>query len=614
MIPILYAPGTKDYTSNGMGGLSEAISCTVTEERNGEFELEMQYPITGERYKEITVSAIIKAAPGDGRGAQGFRIYKITKPINGIVTVYAEHISYQLSSIPVQPFSAASAAEALTGLKDNAVVDCPFEFWTDKTTEGNFSVTEPASIRSRLGGVEGSILDLYKGEYEFDNYTVRLWNKRGSDKGVTVSYGKNLTDLTQEENISNTITGVMPYWKSEEALVMLPEKVILSEKAENFPYPRIATVDFSSEFDEQPTEEQLRSKANEYISQTGIGVPSISIKISFQPLWQTEEYKDIAPLERVGLCDDITVRFEKLGVSATAEVIKTSYNVLLDRYDSVELGEAKTNLASDLVYQQQEINQKPSRGFLEDAVNNATNWITNGGGYIVGVKDGNGDWTEICSLDQKGIETARKVWRWNNGGFGFSSSGYGGPYRTAITQDGVIVADFIKAGVLQGIEIIAELGKIAGWSINSQAIYKDATKGDGTIYRVYFQPPLQSAPEKTWVLSCQESKDGGKTFTGRFILYSDGSAKFGDLVIDGTNIAFGDTQEKGLAISRTGLSFFNNGKNVAAFSTQEDGGTISLGNGQLQAQYINGYRGYTGTISIDGKTISVGGGIIYNVQ
>lgn len=388
--------------------------------------------------------------PGDGREGQGFQIYKITKPINGIITIYAEHISYQLSSIPVSPFTATSTAEALTGLSDHAAVECPFTFWTDKTTSADFAVTEPSSIRSRLGGVSGSILDVYGGEYEFNNYTVKLWNKRGADNGVALRYGKNITDLEQEENISNTITGIYPYWKgAEEDYVELPEKVILSDKAENYPYPRIAAVDFSGEFEEKPTEAQLRSKSETYIKQSGIGVPTVSIKVSFIALWQTEEYKEIAPLERVQICDDVTVEFDQLGVSTKAEVIKTVYNVLLDRYDTIELGESRTNLASDLVYQQQEISKKPSTSFLQNAVTNATNWITGAnGGYVVLHKNADGQPYEILILDTPDISTAKDIWRWNQGGLGHSKNGYSGPYTTAITQDGQIVADFITAGTM----------------------------------------------------------------------------------------------------------------------------------------------------------------------
>ena len=206
MIPILYESNTTSFNTNGIGRLSDAITCIVTEERNGQYELQMTYPLDGALYNDLQVSRIIWAVPSDGEEEQAFRIYKVSRPISGIVTVYAEHISYQLSCVPVSRYSATSAAAAMSGLASHAAVDCPFTFWTDLTTSGDFSVDAPAGIRSMLGGTEGSILDVFGGEYKWDNYVVRLYAHRGADNGVTLRYGKNITDLKQEENITNTVT------------------------------------------------------------------------------------------------------------------------------------------------------------------------------------------------------------------------------------------------------------------------------------------------------------------------------------------------------------------------------------------------------------------------
>lgn len=549
MIPILYGEKEKTYDNNGLGGLADAITCSVSEERNGAFELEMTYPITGALYSEIKTSAQIMATPGDGRNRQVFRIYKISKPLNGIITINAEHISYQLSYIPVAPFQAENVTQALHGLENNAAEECPFTFWTDKSTTAEFKVEEPVSIRSRLGGVQGSILDVYGGEYDFDMYTVRLYNQRGADRGVVLRYGKNITDLEQEENISNTITGIFPYWKDSEGnLVQLPEKIISAESAKNYPYPRTIPYDFSEEFEEAPTEEQLRTAAENYIKKSGIGVPSVSISVSFVALWQTEEYKEIAPLERVQLCDTVTVQFSELGVSATSKVNKTVWNVLKERYESIELGDAKSNLSTTIVAQEQEIEKKPSESFLQDAVNNATNWITNGRGYMVGIRDADGNLMEICSLDKKGIEEAMSVWRWNNGGFGHSKTGYNGPYTTAITQDGKIVADFILAGTLlanlikAGVlsdksgnfyldmengtlrmkngeftgKITSESGKIGKWNIEGNGLYGNYIDKSGNEYSVFLQPPTEQDGENTWVISMQKNQ------IGQMIVYANG--------------------------------------------------------------------------------------------
>lgn len=450
MIPILFKPKTTDFTTNGIGRLSDAISCYVTEERNGLYELEMKYPVDGIFYKDIGYSSVVYAENGNKNKAQPFEVYKISKPLNGIVTICARHISYQLSYIPCSPFSATGVAEALQGLKDNAAIACDFEFWTDKVTAADFAVKVPSSIRSKLGGNQGSILDVYGGEYEFDAYTVKLHANRGSNNGVVLRYGKNITDLKQEENIENTVTGIYPYWSDTEGnVVTLPEKVVMSDNSNNFPHTRVIPIDFTQEFDSVPTESDLRNKTTEYIKAHNIGVPSVNISVSFELLWQTEGYKDIAPLEKVGLCDIVSVEYEKLGVNAEAKVIKTIYDTLKGKYKSIEVGEARSTLASTIVAQEKKLEEKPSKGFLDAAVKNATNWITGAnGGYVIFHKNANGQPYEILIMDTPDITTAVNVWRWNMNGWGYSNNGYNGPYNMAATIDGGFVADFITAGTM----------------------------------------------------------------------------------------------------------------------------------------------------------------------
>lgn len=449
MNPVLYESTESTFETNGLGVLSDTISCQVVEERNGIFEITLEYPLTGIHYQEIKQRRIIFVKPNPYEDPQPFRIYRITKPLSRKITVYAQHISYDLSGVPVSPFSSGSVTGALSGLKTNAAVTNPFSFWTDKTSTGDFAVTVPTSTRTLLGGSDGSILDVFGGEYKFDRWTVRLYNNRGKNSGVSIRYGKNLMDLQQDENISNVVTGIYPYWLSSEGeLTELPEKIVNAPGTYDF--TRISAIDFSGDFEEAPTEEQLRDRANDYISSNNVGVPTVSITVEFQSLEQTEEYKDIALLERVNLCDTVNVEYSELGVSATAKCVKTTYDALKDKYISIELGDAKTNIADTIIQQQQEINEKPSVSFLEQAVINATNWITgNKGGYVIFQRNADGQPYEILIMDTPDINTATKVWRWNNGGLGYSSNGYEGPFATAITQDGAIVANFITTGTLQ---------------------------------------------------------------------------------------------------------------------------------------------------------------------
>ena len=454
MKPILFAKDATVLTTNGIGRL-EAISCTVTEERNGLFELEMTIAETALHADAIEMQSIIMVKVPDKQNLQGFRVYKITKPVNGVFSVLAQHISYQLSFIPTMPFTITASATAcnatLQALKTNAVETCPFTFTTDVTTVASYQQTAPASIRSRLGGVAGSVLDQFGGEYSWDNYDVYLYANRGvTTPAVTLRYGKNITDLNQEENIADTITGIVPYWQSSEGdtMVTLPEKVIESQYASAYPFKRTVPYDFSQVFQEEPTQAQLRAKAQAYMNAAGVGVPAISIKVSFINLADTEEYKDVAALQSVKLCDNIGVYFEKLGISTTAKVAKYQYDVLSERYNSIEVGSIRSNLAGAINANSEGIQTlannthrmfKEYNGTVGEMIDTATAWLTSGDGFVVATKDSSGNWKELLFMDTADIDTAHNVLRINQNGIGFSSTGVAGPYTQAWTLDGKLV-------------------------------------------------------------------------------------------------------------------------------------------------------------------------------
>lgn len=446
MIPILFGETETAFTTQGLGALSDAISCIATEERNGIYELEMEYPQTGIHFGEIQNGRIIFAIPSPYRDPQPFRIYKITKPLNGSVTVYANHISYDLNKIPVNPFSADTASSALSGMRSNMAIDSNFTFWTDKNTAGNFSAEVPSACRSLLGGQEGSILDVYGGEYEWDRFTVRLHNQRGRDTGVAIRYGKNLTGLNQEGDISNLVTGIYPYWYNDGVLVTCSPAIVY---AEGMDAKSAIPIDFTEKFEEQPTQAQLQAAAESYIKSNDVGKPTVSITVEFLQLAQMSGYENMALLEKCDLCDTVIVQYEAAGVDVQAEIVAIKTDVLLERYESMEIGSIRANIAQTIANQQAQINQVGSSSMIQQAIANATNWITGGrGGYVIFQLNADGQPDEILVMDKPNIEEAVKVWRWNQGGLGYSENGYNGPYTTAITQDGAIVADFITAGTM----------------------------------------------------------------------------------------------------------------------------------------------------------------------
>lgn len=464
MIPILYSQSETDFTTNGIGRLSDAITCEVTEERNGIFELEMQYPVTGLHFSELQDRCIIYAIPSPYRLPQPFRVYRITKPMNGVCTVYAKHITYDLSGVPLEPFKAANAPMAIAGLESNASIESPFSFWTDQNTAGNFEVTEPCSARSVLGGSEGSILDVYGGEYEWDGFTVKLHTNRGHDNGVTIRYGKNLTELEQERDVENVYTGIYPYWKDSDGnMVTCDPKIINAEG--DFGFTKIKPVDFSQDIEEKPTPEQLKIAADKYLQRNKISVPTVSIEASFVQLEQTAEYKNLLLFEKCDLCDIVTIKFEQLGVDAKAKIVKIKTDVLLEKYISVEIGDAKTNIADTIVDNENAMEDVPTRSDIEKIADAITNTILGANGGAVRILDTNGDGQldTLYIADDPDPEKAKKVWRFNYEGWGASANGYNGPFTVAATIDQGMYADFITAGVLNG-------ALLKAGSVNSEAL------------------------------------------------------------------------------------------------------------------------------------------------
>lgn len=449
MIPILYEGTETSFTTNGLGRLSDAITCKVTEERNGSYELEMTYPVSGIHFEDITEGKIILAQPHDGGLTEPFIIYRIEKPLNGICTIKGEHISYRLCDIVAMPFTAGTIQEAFGLIPSKSATSNPFNFTTDIVSSVGYTLDHPMSVRGMLGGESGSILDTYgQGDYEFSRFDVTLHRERGADNGVTLRYGKNITDIKNVIDMSNVYTGIVPYWTDGENTVVLPEKVILSEHSGDYPFYIIKPVDFSSDYEEQPTEAQLRDRAQRYITTNEGWKIRNNITVSFVALWDTEEYKEIAPLERVNLCDTVHVKYSPLGVDFSTKVVKTDYNVLLERYNSITLGDTYYSL-NDYFDGEIAQSEEEQSTHMQKAIARATKLIQGGlGGHVVFNVNADGEPQEILIMDTDDIQTAVNVIRMNLNGIGFSTNGYNGPFTTAWTIDGHFVANFIDTGVL----------------------------------------------------------------------------------------------------------------------------------------------------------------------
>ena len=463
-IMILHDKTNNNWNSQGLGPLHEAMNPKVTRERNGIYELTFTYPVKGVLFKKLVVGRWIVADAGPSRTAkaQRFEIAEITKPKNGIVTVYCEHYRYQLLRSIVKlgsKFENINAQTALNQLKNQMEPKGDFTFYSDVTTRSSLDFSDPSKFNNAqevLGGVQGSILDNFGGEYLFNNNQVRLLANAGIERNVIIAYGKNLTDISQEESIENTFTSVYGWAKldgEDEQVITLPETYIDSGYVDNYTQRRIQMVDFS---DKKPKNvSALREMVKSYIKTNKIGIPKVSIKTSYVDLASSVMDEELKHLEELDLCDWVTVLFNELEIHTSAQIIKTVWNVSLDKFDSLELGETATNMSKVLSESQLETNKLIDKvTWLEEAQKEASNLLNNPGKGHVVIYPSFADPQEILIMDTKDVNTAKNVWKWNAGGLGFSSTGYKGTYELAMTNNGAIVADRITVGVLRAIKII----------------------------------------------------------------------------------------------------------------------------------------------------------------
>ena len=471
MIPVLYETMTEGTvpTHYGLGPLTDCLRCEVSEERNGKYELVLEYAAEGIHADDIQVNRFIMAKPNFTDNPQIFRIYKVSKTMNGKFTVNAQHISYDLSGKVISTGTAGSCTAACLLLEASAG---NFTITTDKTVSADFVIKEPSSVRSWFGGKQGSLLDVYgTAEWYYDNYACSLKLNRGMDRGVQIRYGKNLTALSQEIDMSNLCTGVIPYYIDDETNT----KVVGAKVSTGLvlDVDRDQAVDFSSDVDPEsatPIATQLATLASNYITNNIFTRVFSSITLDFV---QMGELKD-----RVDLCDTVHIFFEPLGISVALKCVATVWDVLQERYIQTTFGDSRNSIADTIVNQQQAIKETVDN--VSTAIERATDLITgNLGGYVV-MHDTNADGKpdEILIMDTEDINTAVNVIRMNQAGIGLSTTGYAGPYTTAVTSSG-IVADVITTGVLNASLIKA--GVISDAAGNSQI---DMTNGQAILYEL----------------------------------------------------------------------------------------------------------------------------------
>ena len=451
----LYRKNETDFTHNGICVLRDCIVAEVQEEINGAYELYVEYPLDGEKYSAIQEERIIRVPTVQGN--QLFRIYRKLRNMS-IVQVYARHIFYDLIDNFIEDTNIVgkNGAAALDQLLKNTQYPHSFLVMSDIETIANSRVVRKNPVEAIMSDDDNSFFSRWGGEIARDNFDIRINRKRGSDKGVSIAYGKNLIGIEEDISLDSVTTRIVPIGFDG---LMLPEKYVDSPLLLNYDRPKIKKIEFSEikaqsgdelKEDELPLEqayEALRVAAKQLFEVAHIDIPSANYKVNFIELSKTEEYKDFNILECVLIGDTVSIRHKKLDLNIQAKAISYTWNALVKKYEEIELGNFKNSFVDGMaaIDKIKDTLDNLDTTILESAKEVATDLINSGFGGFVRVHS-----DRILIMDTEKEETAMCVWQWNKNGLGYSSTGINGPYGLAMTKDGAIVADFITVGVLNG--------------------------------------------------------------------------------------------------------------------------------------------------------------------
>ena len=352
MIPILYEKTETNFDTLGGCRLSDIISCVVTEERNGIFECDFEYPVSGANFEKIVPGRIIYCWHDDTEESQPFDIVSYSKPINGVVTFHAVHVSYRQSYIATYGRNINSLADALAMLKTGQPSN-PFTYTTDKTSTGFLASADgtPRSVRQFLGGIEGSILDAYGGEYKWDGWSVQLLANRGRMRAITIRYGVNLLNYEDQTDYQGVFASCIPYWtgtNDEGAEVVIRGGKVNSGNQTYTGRDECVPLDLTDKFEGVPTVAQLNAEAKSFMQRQNTILPAQTITVDFVRLSEMGEFEEFKNLLKCELCDTIRVLFPQYGVDSDFKIVKTVYDVLRERYESMELGQLSTTLSEAL--------------------------------------------------------------------------------------------------------------------------------------------------------------------------------------------------------------------------------------------------------------------------
>ena len=411
MIPILFSETETTFNTNGIGRLYECISVKVYEERNGIYECDFEYPITGLHYQDIKIGRIIGVTHNLSGDIQPFDIVSYTKPINGVVSFHCVHISYRQNYMTLTCTGIQNLESALLKLPE-AQPSNRFNYWTDKSSFGFLGASDglPHTVRQILGGMQGSILDAYGGEYEWDKWNVNLYSSRGQLRDFSIRYGVNMLDYEEEYSMQGTYSSCIPFWTDGTTKVVgnriESNGVTITQRGECVP------LDLSDKFQEAPTQQELEAMAFNYMNRNDAFVPVQNIRVEFARIQDFNEYTGYQNLLDCNLCDTINVFFPDLSSSAQFKIVKTVWDVLRDRYESMELGDLSVTLSEALGVTQGTVSQTPNLdNYVKKSGDTMTgNLVINGQLFVDGVAIPNADY-----IIEQGTSGGWAYRKWNSG-------------------------------------------------------------------------------------------------------------------------------------------------------------------------------------------------------
>lgn len=460
-LPFLYSPddSTNDYSKNGLGALPDCSTLLTTGAINGEVVLQGSIPVGKSNVDNLINGNIIKVKINDTQQPQIMRLFNVKKSMaNGLVTFSAEPISNDIRENFLPSFEEGSKIPELMfeAMRDQTKPAIPsrFHFYSDKEASVAIKLERVNALQA-LGGVEGSFLQKYKGEYEKDNHDIHLHTRLGEDHKIKILYTKNLTGLDIEVDTQGIVNGIYAYAKLDgtEDIIEGTKQITYFEKQYNGGI--INPIDFSN--DKPETSAELQKLADAYIAANKeINTPKVTAKIDFILLNKQPNYREFVNMETVGMGDGVDVYHPGMDVDLHARVVSYEYDSLSEQYTKLEIGSVKSNFINQIVDKIDENNQEfdDKLGLLDDAQQEASDIIKNPGEGHVVIYPSLADPQEILIMDTTDVNTAQHVWRFNEGGLAFSRTGYNGTYELAMTNNGAIVADRITTGVLRAINII----------------------------------------------------------------------------------------------------------------------------------------------------------------